>query len=508
MEATSSYMDRYSKSIGLLNQVVDKSRNTVNHDLYDQSSFQRVFDMSEKLNGIGVKFPPEYNVVDLSQDMFYQFYKYSPTFKEDNEIMEENLTHKSMIEKAQQNENWQKLRQITKLDELNSAMASAFFTEQVLIETEKRDKSLRDKLKQMQEQRQQIMDKIQAHANASGDAQGQLEQEIQQDIQNLQQRSKDVADNISQIAVSQALKKTMEQTAEFNDTVNSFSWGNTTMDLQKVSSKERIQLANHLLQNKKLWELVKQLGRLKTIYIETRRQKMRSGTSEVYSITCGSHLTRVLPSELARLRHPVMKRDFFKRFIEGSLLEHELRGKETKGKGNMIVCLDLSGSMDMNLPDINVTREAFGKALALTCLEIAVREKRDYTLITFGSTIKETRHFDRKRRPSVDDVVSIAEEHYNEGTNFMRPVNEALKYSHQAKADILFLTDGECDVGKEWLAETKRRLFANKTKVIALQIGTGGTSSLEKFSDEVFKYEKLLETSKGVFQSLMEEAKP
>ena len=92
----------------------------------------------------------------------------------------------------------------------------------------------------------------------------------------------------------------------------------------------------------------------------------------------GRKLSRLLPHELVSLQHPLLRRDFIRRFVDNELLQYDLRGVEAQGKGPLIVCLDGSSSM---LGD----KEVWAKALTLTLLEIARRERRRFRAICFSS---------------------------------------------------------------------------------------------------------------------------
>ena len=59
------------------------------------------------------------------------------------------------------------------------------------------------------------------------------------------------------------------------------------------------------------------------------------------------------------LHHPVLRKDFYRRFLDQELIQYSLRGVEEKGKGPMIVCLDGSSSMAGD-------KEIWSKAVTLT----------------------------------------------------------------------------------------------------------------------------------------------
>jgi uncharacterized protein with von Willebrand factor type A (vWA) domain len=78
------------------------------------------------------------------------------------------------------------------------------------------------------------------------------------------------------------------------------------------------------------------------------------------------------------LHHPILQKDFQRRFFDQELLQYSLRGVEEKGKGPMVVCLDGSSSMAGD-------KEIWSKAVTLTLLEIARRQRRLFRSICFSS---------------------------------------------------------------------------------------------------------------------------
>ena len=97
----------------------------------------------------------------------------------------------------------------------------------------------------------------------------------------------------------------------------------------------------------------------------------------MYEVGVGAELSRLLPHELLALRHPILRRDFTRRFVEAELLQYALRAVEEKGKGPMIVCLDGSSSMAGD-------KEIWSKAVSLTLLDIAQRQRRLFRSICFA----------------------------------------------------------------------------------------------------------------------------
>src|SRR5437773_12194801 len=109
-----------------------------------------------------------------------------------------------------------------------------------------------------------------------------------------------------------------------------------------------------------------------------RRSPFERASEEVFEVRLGKDVERLLPPELAALHHPLLRRDFARRLVEGRLLSYALRGVDEHGRGPMIVCLDGSSSMAGE-------KASSSKAVALTLLEIARRQRRLFRFTCFSS---------------------------------------------------------------------------------------------------------------------------
>ncbi len=250
-------------------------------------------------------------------------------------------------------------------------------------------------------------------------------------------------------------------------------------------------LGNHLklvetyYNSPKLKRLADRVGRLR----EVREQRIgRSGLediSEVRGIDYGNDLSMVIPEEWLDYFDPFKKNLFRKKYADETLCLYDLKAKRPRGRGSMIICLDNSGSMQG-------PKEETSKAIAIALMEIAVSQKRDFVVIMFGGPDDDLRVFDIPRgRCTPEQLVEIGE-HFlcSAGTDFEKPLNEALRYLEKDKypgADIVFITDGVCSVSREFLAgfaaAKKARRF--RTVVVMVNYGNVSKSPVENFCDEL-----------------------
>jgi len=236
-----------------------------------------------------------------------------------------------------------------------------------------------------------------------------------------------------------------------------------------------------------------------------RRKTLDRGSSEAYDIERGADLGRIIPSELVALNHPLLKQEFYRRVLEGEVLQYRLREDEQKGKGPMVVCIDVSSSMQGD-------KELWAKAVGLTLMDIARRQRRLFRAVLFSSGEGTMRVIDlnRERRyePELNKVIEMAEYFPGGGTDFQQPIDAAVALLEDRKlkrGDIVMITDGECQVAPEWLAHLRERKEELQFTIFAVLVDVGSvdSSSLTQFADKITSVKKLTaESSREIFLSV------
>src|SRR5262249_56949220 len=145
-----------------------------------------------------------------------------------------------------------------------------------------------------------------------------------------------------------------------------------------------------------------------------------------------------------------------RRQAEGKLCRCRLRGADERGRGPMIVCLDGSSSMAGE-------KEIWSKAVALTLLEIARRQRRLFRFVGFSSPDTPLFTLDLNPRDHHlvrdDRALDVAEYFPGGGTDFEVPLDAALATLTAARyrrGDVVLITDGECQVSAPWLEHFRR----------------------------------------------------
>ena len=235
------------------------------------------------------------------------------------------------------------------------------------------------------------------------------------------------------------------------------------------------------------------VGRMKFHAMALRKKVFERSSEEVLEVERGDSLQRLLPHEMIALHHPILRKDFHRRFLDQELLQYSLRGVEEKGKGPMIVCLDGSSSMAGD-------KEIWSKAVTLTLLEIARRQRRLFRSICFSSEQTPLQILDLNPREHYEiktkNVMDLAEYFPGGGTDFQKPLDAALECLQQSrfkKGDIVFITDGECQVSPEWAEQfrnQKEKLGFSLFSVL-IDVGSSSLGTLKEFSDRITTIKQL-----------------
>ena len=264
----------------------------------------------------------------------------------------------------------------------------------------------------------------------------------------------------------------------------------------RMDAQQRLALGEQLARSEKLRKLAALVGAFRRLArVERRRPTPRTGP-EVYDVETGADPARLLASELAALRHPLLKQDLRRRFLEARLLQYGLRGDDDRGRGPMIICLDGSGSM-------RGAKELWAKALTLTLVEEARRQHRACRAIIFSAghalfirDLIAPRSSAVRRPPAVEAMVEFAEHFPGGGTDFAAPLDaalEALADSRYRRGDIVFVTDGEATLSAAFIARftAEKARLAFRVIGVLVDVGHVRPDTLARFTDELHRVREL-----------------
>jgi len=496
-------------------------------DTYDRATFERLTRDSPSLQLLaesGSKLLPHFPGFLL--DLFALLFKLNILVFAEEEVVPSAAFFRLLIDQLRATPVSEMLRQQTVLDETRAGLATLLLGER-LLELLKSERIL-SRAEMLDfwnlEQQEGEIAAEQSHADTASELRAQagpatqrqldeLAQRIRRETEGatrrLQHQAKQVRASINESAERHRMRLAAQAHRVLEDldgaAQNADSWSLQIGGGNSQSAAAQIELGKKLADNAKLRKLGQLVGRMQSQALALRRKLFERANAEMYEVGTGAELSRLLPHELLALRHPVLRRDFARRFLDAELLQYALRAVEEKGRGPVIVCIDGSSSMAGE-------KEIWSKAVSLTLLDIAQRQRRLFRSICFAAADMPLQILDLNPRQrylaDMRTVLQMAEYFPGGGTDFQKPLSAALQCLRQARykrGDIVFITDGECRVDAQWLSEFKRAkdqlgfsLFS-----ILIDVGSSSLGALKDFSDKITTVTQLTsEAGKDVFLKL------
>ena len=263
---------------------------------------------------------------------------------------------------------------------------------------------------------------------------------------------------------------------------------------------ENLALLEKVRQSTALKDISKYLGRFREIFAQAKKNGYAYGRGETYSLELGNNLSCALTSELAMLATPETIPLFLRKYQQKQIKQYRRREPIYKGMGDIICCLDESNSTKGEAA-------AWGKAVAMTLLEIAAESRRSFALIHFAGSSSCQVDIFRPGEYTLEDKLSAAEIFLGGGTNFERPIREAIHLMELEgfeKADVVFITDGECALpdGCRQELQASQAVYHFTVTGILLDKGRAGMGfSLEPFCQKIYRTSEL--TGDGIMQSVI-----
>lgn len=441
------------------------STTVLEHDGMDQVLFDSISELPKIDAMIGSE---ESNRRSLVQDVFSSLYKLNPKVGE-----APNETLKPLIENLLSMPEYKELCNSTRLDDISSAIGTMQLAPALLEQLEKIEEQ-----KDPEQTTQQFIDQM------SDQQKAQMRQQIRG-----------------------AIEKAQGEADKLEDGLN--GWGVDKGELQKYPIEKKFELAENLLRSNKLQRVTDLMGRFRNILKGLDAVKYTHGADEIVDITTGNDLPHLLPSEFLKLQATPML--FFKDYMEHNLLQYNLKGVEPQGKGPIIVCLDVSLSMQDRMGE--ATREEWAKAVTLALISLAEKQKRAFALVTFEGRVVESESFGSNPL-SIEQKLEIAAiAAKGGGTDYMCALKEAFRIrsedSKMKPADLVFITDGEFQFNAGDLDKVIKSKKDLDVRVFGIGVGGGMTRSLTTFCDQVCSVTNAgdLEAVQQIMKATSEEAR-
>lgn len=522
--------------LGLTNLKDDKrlSLNSIEHFDIDIEMYNQILEQSPILQdtlaeGEAILKPFKY----LLQDIYLSLIKLNPILMDPNKIHSSVLMNRYILKSIINTPEYITLRKTCQLNEFNSALGSEIIGKEALeivkeiaskLKQEQKDKinqltELEEEQDYLLEQNENLEDYLQQMQNA-GNIQGaqNIQQMIDENNANLAKARQlanaiqleedekgdylQLAENSTQEQVIEgSLIESMIQAEQEiqEDSAIALEWGigDEKNDNLRISFASKKLAIEKIRKSSKLTDLTDIIGKFKDMAIAEQKKKTKYGAVEIKSVTTGKRIEDVLPSDRMNLANDVTKKDFYRRMTDNQLLVYSKESTNSKNKGPIIMCIDTSGSMSGD-------REMWSKALAVGVVEIAQLQKRDFACILFSNQAHDPIIIE-KNKPDPEKIIQIAEEFDDGGTNFQRPLEKASKLIEDSRfknADILFVTDGSCDISDTFEKKFNQLKEDKEFRCIGVVIGESKHSykrygsTLDSFCDKVITIEEIRDPEK------------
>lgn len=494
--------------MGLTGQVPaikQKKTNVIDSFTLDTSIYEDVYKDSPTIqqtvqegNEIIRTFP------DFAQDLYMSMFKHKPKLIDQEDVKKTHQFNHKLMQEVMELDEFRQLRKQTRLDIAASEMGMTKMAEQAVeiirqYEEDAKNNQGGGSGDGAPSPFQNINDQM--DGQPGGDGEGDLPDP---NDPNQPDADDDMADGpeIDQEAFNNAVEKMREAVAEAADDVGETreflkAWGmDEGNSNNRVTFEDKRIALERLRKSDKLRKLSEIIGRMKKLAVNEKPQIAPDGAESVKSVITGDELTAILPSERALLAssNPNLRKMFYRKLHEKELLQYEKDVYESMGRGPMVVCTDTSGSM-------SGARERWSKAVALALLEKAQSQKRNYACMHYDSRVNQCWEIPYgELKPK--DVFDIAEKFSGGGTNFEAPLRKSLSIIQKdgfKKGDIVFITDGDCDVSDQFMEEfneAKKKYEFNVLTVLVDMGGGAGMRTIKKFSDKIVQVSDLAKLEK------------
>lgn len=449
----------------------------------------------------------------LLRDLFWSFLKRAPAALPPVPLTPAHRLNVQIVEQVMSTIEWKHARTAGTVDDpLSAAMATIGVAEQVLSTLDDATRAQILALHEAESGMSTLFEQAETLEDLASQAQGDQAQALfrqaataRQQAETLQARhtaleeellpTLDAQEDAVRRAARRALTHVEGEIDLFRTTADAF--GNLT-------PKDKIALAGTLGQSRRLQEIAALCGRMLRIALRVQASKVSHPPDEVTSITFGNNLATILPSELALLGDPDLEDLFLYRFAEAQLLQYELIGNEKQGQGPIILAIDSSGSMGTEMQGIS--REAWSKAVMLSLLAIARKQKRDMVVIYFSGAEDDlvSFHFP-KGQSTYLEVLECTEAFIGGLTAFepwMRMALTLVDDSAFNRADVICVSDGLTSIPASVRTDWQQRRQNRDMRAYGVLIGTSdGAGVLASVTDAMMTLDNLAEDT-GVLETI------
>ena len=146
-------------------------------------------------------------------------------------------------------------------------------------------------------------------------------EQIRKELEEIEKQLNEMEEKVKQ-EVQQRIKSALNRAKNASEEMTEIftGWGVEDSEAQRMDYKTRLELANKIRSSHKLMQLSKMLGRYKKWAISSNKVKIKQEISELASLCLDNDLSKVIPSELARLGDEDLDPLFIRDYLNGNLM--------------------------------------------------------------------------------------------------------------------------------------------------------------------------------------------
>jgi uncharacterized protein with von Willebrand factor type A (vWA) domain len=286
---------------------------------------------------------------------------------------------------------------------------------------------------------------------------------------------------IDQDKVRLALRKSIDEFIEHDNAVSVIgnAPGTLAERLKHDASRTYLRAAKRAVYDKDFKRFLALCGNLQNAY-QTEKRNMEVYTrTETSEITVGDDFCRAIMSE-----H--MDDDLFDlKFINNELLVRDVKTRMNLNKGDVVMCIDFSGSMG------SYDRHTIAKAIAFAMYTELKKECRKFHACLFNANVIYTFSHDR------GDIMEFVEFMPDGGTVISSALEWATSIA-KPKDDVIILSDGEV-----YLAENEIQMYRSQlpgSSILGVLIGYANDRVMTRLCDKMIATNDLFGTANDLFR--------
>lgn len=387
----------------------------------------------------------------------------------------------------------------------------------------------KQKIKDLQEQLEKMQGKGQGDGEGDGDTENEdgegsgksggedEEEKIKGEIKKLKdslEQAEQSKEELIQQMQQKASKEKQDAKAK-EKLLESITWGSDASNLiSALDDQDILKVLEKIQKNPTLNQVFNFAGGIQQALNGMPKMGAVPHLEEITAVGQGDDLEALFPEEYAKLAIPSLKSLFGLGLAAKTLSQYTSQGKLPRKCGPMVLCVDVSGSMEGS-------RAHFASGVVLVALKLARKQQREAAVIFFDGVVQKTFYFQSKSS-DLEKMMKVCTFHTGGGTDWEAPLRAAqglisgTKYTDKELAkllavsveeanfisknrkslknsSIIFITDGYCYLHDEFIKEYKETSKKNKVETISVGIGCGcgEVEKLQEFSNSVINIENI-----------------